>query len=54
MGDAVRISTPSSVMSSVCSHCAVHLPSAVTAVHPSLHILSAVRPIVSIGSIVNV
>ena len=53
-GLAVSISTPVSVTSRVCSHCAVHFPSLVTAVHPSFHMASAVLPMVSMGSIVNV
>jgi len=51
----VSISTPSDVMSSVCSNWAVSRPSVVTAVHPSFHILLCVPPPrVNIGSIVNV
>ena len=53
-GDAVRISTPPSTTSSVCSHCAVHFPSRVTAVHPSRHITSSVLPMVNMGSMVKV
>lgn len=48
------ISTPVGVMSNVCSYCAVRLPSVVTAVHLSLHILHLVVPAVSMGSMVKV
>lgn len=40
----VRISTPPSVTSSVCSHCADRLPSVVTAVQPSAQYRSRVLP----------
>ena len=51
---AVSTSTPSSVTRMVCSNWAVRLPSAVTAVQSSSHILCCHVPSVIIGSIVNV
>jgi hypothetical protein len=50
----VKISQPSSVTSSVCSNCAVLLPSLVTLVQSSGHVLSRQLPRLIIGSIVNV
>ena len=51
---AVSTSTPVSVMASVCSYCALLPPSAVTAVHPSGHVLVLCVPSLTIGSMVNV
>ena len=53
-GPAVSTSTPSSVTSTVCSNCAVRLPSAVTAVQPSSQSLCCQVPSVIIGSMVKV
>ncbi len=50
----VRISTPLSVISSVCSYCAHRLPSVVTYVHLSGQHLPLVVPRLRMGSIVNV
>mmetsp|Transcript_26630 Transcript_26630/g.85724 ORF Transcript_26630/g.85724 Transcript_26630/m.85724 type:complete len:230 (-) Transcript_26630:30-719(-) len=50
----VRISYPSSVMSTVCSAVAARPPSTVTIVHPSCHCASLVLPSTRMGSIVNV
>ena len=46
----VSISTPSSVISNVCSNCADRLPSSVTAVQSSDHMVAFVLPMVNIGS----
>ena len=51
---AVKTSTPSSVTNNVCSNCAVRLPSCVTLVQSSGHVLSLYVPRLIIGSIVNV
>lgn len=46
----VNISAPSSVIRIVCSNCADRLPSSVTTVQLSSHIIGLMLPIVSIGS----
>ena len=51
---SVRISTPSSVHSKVCSHWADKLLSLVTTVHPSANCLVCLLPALIIGSIVKV
>ena len=51
---AVRISQPLSVTTTVCSNCALLLPSAVTEVQPSGHITSRKLPALIMGSIVKV
>lgn len=46
----VSISAPFSVIRMVCSNCAERLPSSVTTVQLSSHIIGLMLPIVSIGS----
>ena len=49
----VRISIPSFVFTTVCSHWALRLPSRVTAVHPSLSVFVPGRPTLIMGSTVK-
>ena len=53
-GRRVSTSTPSSVTRTVCSNCAVRLPSAVTAVQPSSQTRAYQLPMVIMGSMVKV
>ena len=50
---SVRMSMPSLVFTTVCSHWALKLPSRVTAVQPSARVFVPGRPTLSIGSTVN-
>src|SRR6478672_7068995 len=53
-GEAVKISCPVSVMPMECSACAERVRSRVTAVQPSLRILTCGRPRLIIGSMVKI
>lgn len=50
-GYAVSTSYPLSVMSTICSNCAVRAPSAVTTVQVSIHVRVALVPWLMMGSV---